>query len=391
MMTRPLDGVRVLDLSRLFPGPYATLLLSDLGAEVTKIEDPNGGDYIRYFPPFCADGSGAPFHALNRGKKSVALDLRGESGKAAFRAMLKTADVLVESFRPGVMEKLGLVPEELLEAFPRLIICRISGYGQKGDRSKRAGHDLNYAARAGALGLMKEPHPLPVQVGDLCGGAWPAAFQIVSALYHRVNSGKGAIIDVSMTDGTQSMLLLPLARRQVEDAPLGDGVDMLVGAVPAYDVYETKDGYLSVGALEPKFWARFCDAIGIQDLVGSAFSTGEEGEEVRHRIREKLKERTAVVWCAHFAGFDCCVEAVRSPEDVADNLSTAGPALAKAMDIGGAQVHMPVPALDLARGNQPDQPCSPLGADTKSVLQGLDLEPAVRSELLGSSSGDTKG
>jgi alpha-methylacyl-CoA racemase len=370
-MTRPLDGVRVLDLSRLFPGPYATLLLSDLGAEVIKVEDPNGGDYIRYFPPFCGDGSGAPFHALNRGKKSIALDLRPDSGKETFRAMLSSVDVVVESFRPGVMEKLGLGPDALLEEFPHLIICRISGYGQTGEGFERAGHDLNYAARAGVLGMMKNPQPLPVQVGDLCGGAWPAAFQICAALYQKTRTQKGCIIDVSMTDGTQSMLMLPLSRRQVEDAPTGGGVDMLVGAVPAYDVYETKAGMLSVGALEPKFWTRFCEAMELPEIADGAFATGDEGEKVRLSIQNKLKEKTADEWAKYFAPFDCCVEAVLSPDDIGDHLAEAGANLSAPMQIGDTSVHMPVPSLDLARGHQSKEPCSPLGGDTETMLAEL--------------------
>ena len=385
-MNQVLAGVRVLDLSRLFPGPYATLLLSDLGAEVTKVEDPNGGDYIRYFPPLCEDGAGAPFHALNRGKKSIALDLKKEAGKSAFRSLLMETDVLVESFRPGVMEKLGLDPDQLLNDHPHLIICRISGYGQSGEDREKAGHDLNYAARAGVLGMMDAPGALPVQIGDLCGGAWPAAFQICAALFNRTRTDQGCIIDVSMTDGAQSMLILPLARKQIErDAPIGDGVDMLVGAVPAYDVYETKEGHLAVGALEPKFWMRFCEALQLPDITGGAFATGDEGAHVRQQISDALQSRTAKEWADHFSSFDCCVEAVISPEHVAEGLKDQAGTLSASMQIGTASVHLPIPALDLARGQQPLAPCSPLGGDSKSILEGLDLDPQTQAELLGES------
>ena len=382
-MNQVLEDVRVLDLSRLFPGPFATLLLSDLGAEVTKVEDPKGGDYIRYFPPLCDDGSGAPFHALNRGKKSIALDLKTELGKTALRKLLASADVLVESFRPGVLEKLGFAPNELLADFPQLIICRISGYGQSGPDAGKAGHDLNYAARAGVLGIMKDPQALPVQIGDLCGGAWPAAFQICAALFHRTRTGRGCIIDVSMTDGAQGMLILPLARRQLEkESPIGNGVDMLAGAVPAYDVYPTKEGHLAVGALEPKFWARFCEALGLQDIAGGAFASGEEGNQVRETIRAKLQEKTAKEWALDLSDHDCCVEEVIAPEDVAGNLKSQEGTLAAPMSIGGVSVHMPMPALDLARGQQPKTPCSPLGEDTRESLTQAGVDTDTLTGLL---------
>ena len=196
-----LKGIRVLDFTRLLPGPYATQILADLGAEVIKIEEPIAGDYTRKDPLQCVDGNSYGFHALNRGKKSVSLNLKKESDRIKCEKLIATADVLIESFRPGVMKKLGFDPHELHKKYPSLIICSISGYGQNGPQHLRAGHDINYISRAGLLGLMQKPSLPPAQIADLCGGSFPAAMQIIAALYYRQNNNnQGNIIDVSMTD-----------------------------------------------------------------------------------------------------------------------------------------------------------------------------------------------
>lgn len=310
-MPGPLEHVRVLDLSRLFPGPYASLLLADLGADVVKVEAPSGGDYLRYFPPAVDDAGGAAFWALNRGKRSVALDLQDAEQREKLVALIRACDVVIESFRPGVMEKFDLGPDAILRENPRAIVCRISGYGQQGPDRLRAGHDLNYAARAGVIDVMRDKGPLPVQVADLAGGAWPAALQICAALYGREQSGKGAVIDVSMTDGAHAMLIMPLARQALDASEeIADGNDLLAGAVPSYDVYPAKEGSLAVGALEPKFWMALCSALELHDLAGDGLSTGERGEEVRAILRERFLTKTASEWAAFLAPFDCCVEEV---------------------------------------------------------------------------------
>jgi crotonobetainyl-CoA:carnitine CoA-transferase CaiB-like acyl-CoA transferase len=314
-MGRPLEGARIIDLSRLLPGPYATLLLSDLGAEIVKVEDPRGGDYLRYMPPLLADGTGAQYHALNRGKKHVVLDLRDDGDKARFLDLVKTADALVESFRPGVLERLGLGPAALQEANPGLTVCRISGFGQEGPDKHRAGHDLNYIARAGLLAMTGEPKLPPTQIADLVGGAWPAALQVTAALAEKARVGegyRGRVIDVSMTEGARATLLMPLAS-QAAGEPVSGGRHVLFGSAPAYDVYPTKDGYLTIGSIEPKFWAGVCDALGLEDHAGDAFSGGEDGEAVRAAIRAKLAEKTTAEWTEALQERDICVEAVAEP------------------------------------------------------------------------------
>ena len=313
-MPGPLAGIRVLDLSRLLPGPFCSQLLVDLGAEVIKVEDHLGGDYLRYTPPLLDDGNSVLFHALNRGKKSVSIDLKSKEGKAQFLRLLPTADVVLESFRPGVLHKLALAPATMLEEHPRLIVCSISGYGQTGPDRLKAGHDINYAARAGALGMMKEPTLLPVQVADLAGGAWPAAFQIAAALVGRERTGQGCLIDVSMTDGVFGLMAMTLSRALVEDAPLGGGADLLVGKVPCYGVYPTKDGFMSVGSLEPKFWASLCGALDRPDLLDRAFDDGASGLEVQAILAQHFSTKTTGEWTEALAAVDACVEPVNTPE-----------------------------------------------------------------------------
>ncbi len=310
-----LDGVVVLDLSRLFPGPLCTLVLSDLGAEVIKVEDEKGGDYARYYPPLLEDGNGAVFHALNRGKKSVSLDLKTDEGRAGFFRLLETADVVVESFRPGVLEKLGLGPAALAAKKPGIIVCRISGYGQDSDDKHLAGHDLNYATKAGVLGLMKDPTALPVQVADVAGGAWPAATQILAALVQRNRTGQGAVLDVSMTDSVRDMLIMARARQLAFGEDVTKGRDWLAGALPCYRVYPTKQGHLAVGALEPKFWTKFCGGVGLPDLVSNGHDQGADADAAIAAITARLSEKTALEWEAHLAPYDCCVTAVRGPDD----------------------------------------------------------------------------
>ncbi|OGQ09132.1 MAG: hypothetical protein A2138_11965 [Deltaproteobacteria bacterium RBG_16_71_12] len=363
----PLTGVRILDLSRLLPGPFCTQLLRDLGAEVIKVEDPQGGDYVRYTPPLLDDGNSVFFHALNRGKKSVVLDLKSAIDRGRFLKLVTTADVVVEGFRPGVLDKLGVGPARLLEENPRLVVCSISGYGQAGPLAKRAGHDVNYLARAGALSLMKQPTLLPVQVADLAGGALPAAFSICAALVGRATTGKGAILDVGMAQQAHGLLAMTLSRAAVPgEPPLGGGRDLLIGAVPCYGVYPTKDGHLSVGAIEPKFWQGVCAALELPDLYDRAFDSGDAADEVRAVLSTKLATRTTAAWAELFGTLDVCVEPVLAPEQ-----ALADPAFPKVdVVIGGATVSLPVPAS--AFGAPPAAERGPaLGEHTEEVLGAL--------------------
>src|SRR5216684_3555840 len=301
-----LHGVRVLDLSRLLPGGYCTQLLQAQGAQVTKIEPP-AGDPIRALP-----GGDAYFDALHRGKWLLTLDLRTEDGRNAFRRRVVDADVLVEGFRPGVMERMELGYAALAAINPALVYCAITGYGSSGRLARRAGHDLNYLARSGALSLMPLRDGVPtipgLQVADLAGGL-EAAFSITAALVARARTGRGSRVEVSMTDLMRSWTALPRAARGAGLAGLP-----LTGELPCYHVYAVTDGFLTVAALESDFWAAFCRAIHREDLKDCQFDPAAIDV-----VQATLRPATRAEWMARFGDQDVCVEpALRLDESEAD-------------------------------------------------------------------------
>ena len=316
-----LDGVRVLDLTRLLPGPFATMLFADMGADVIKVEDPTRGDYARYYPPMVGESS-AFFRSLNRNKRAVTLDLKADEGTELFRQLVDSADVVVESFRPGVLERLGFGIDALRERYPELIVCSITGYGQTGPKRQAAGHDANYLALSGLLdrnGRRGHPPHVPgFQLADIGGGALYAALGITSALYRREQTGEGTHLDISMTEGALSFLAPAIARHSAGDVDeRGDG--MLTGGLPSYRVYPTADDrYLAVAALEPKFWAPFVEAIGAGDLAGQSMIGGEDGREVARQIGEILESEPLDHWTELFSDLDVCVEPVLELDEVLD-------------------------------------------------------------------------
>ena len=319
----PLQSIRVLDLSRLLPGPFCTMILADFGAEVIKIEEPKLGDYARFYEPK-VDEYGAMFHSLNRNKKSVALNLKAEEDKQKFLQLVKDADVLVESFRPGVMERLGLNYEILKEINPRLIYCAITGYGQTGPYAKLPGHDINFISYAGLLHLMGERDGKPlvpaVQVGDIGGGAYPAVVGILLALQEREKSGEGQFVDISMLDGVLSWLqaTLPNYLQAGEDVKRGE--QMLSGGLACYEVYQTKDSrWLSVGALEPKFWQAFCETIGKPDFIGKLNAPIDEQYRMKHEIQSIIFTKTLDEWMELFKKVEACVSPVLDFSEVVEH------------------------------------------------------------------------
>jgi alpha-methylacyl-CoA racemase len=304
----PLAGVRVLDLSRLLPGPYATLVLADLGADVVKVEDPRGGDYLRWMPPLAGEQSGL-FHAVNRNKRSLALDLRHPRGVGAFLRLARRFDVVVESFRPGVMERLGVGYDPLRRENPGIVLCSISGYGQEGPYRDRAGHDIDYVAMAGVLALngpAERPFPLGVQVADVAGGAWPAVAGILAALVGRASSGSGAHVDVSMAEGALALLALQHGAADARGTPLRRGEEQLTGGSACYGVYRARDGgFVALGALEPKFFQAFCEAVGRPELAAAQFEDGGRGPHAE--LAAIFAGRTREEWSAFAARHDVCV------------------------------------------------------------------------------------
>ncbi|MCB9683208.1 MAG: CoA transferase [Alphaproteobacteria bacterium] len=371
---RPLEGVRVLDLSRYLPGPFLTRILADLGAEVIKVEPPTG-EGLRWMPPR-AHGMGVTFGSLNAGKASLALDLKKPEAQALIHALLPEVDVLVEGFRPGVMDRLGLPWATLLDAHPRLIGVSLSGFGQSGPLSQRAGHDLGYVARAGVLGLFGPadgPPSVPgVQMADVAGGTLPAAIGVLGALLERARTGRGRHLDISLTRGVFSFATYAMAQAAAgHTEPRGAGV--LTGGVPCCRCYATADDrHLAFTPLEPDFYALFCTLVDRPDLAGRGYEMGRGGEQVADALAAIFRTRTLAEWEAFLDGHDVCVEPVRTPAEAAAHPEFEG----VIKDAGG------VPVVQLAIGVPPEAlptpaPPSPLGADGAAVLARLGVAPAI--------------
>ncbi len=317
-----LQAIRVLDLTRLLPGPYCTLMLADFGAEVIKVEDPVAGDYLRDFEPKL-DTDSAVFHSLNRNKKSICLDLKTEKERSHFLKLVETADVVMESFRPGVMKRLGLDYETLKQINPRLIYCAITGYGQTGPYKDKPGHDINYLSYAGLLHVMGEKDRKPVipatQIADIGGGAYPAIAGILLALFEREKTGKGQLVDVSMLDGVVSWMhmLLPnvFAEREVTR-----GEELLNGGFACYQVYETKDNrFLSMGGIEQKFWKVFCEGIERQDFIDCLDAPKEKQEQMIHETQTIIARKTLEEWLDIFSEKEACVTPVKIMEETLED------------------------------------------------------------------------
>jgi crotonobetainyl-CoA:carnitine CoA-transferase CaiB-like acyl-CoA transferase len=320
----PLDGIRVLDLTRLLPGPYCSLLLADYGADVIKVEDPKSGDYARWYEPRLNDSKSAMFISLNRNKRSITLDLKAEKDKEMFIDLVKTADVLIESFRPGVMDRLGLGYEELKLHNPKLIYCAITGYGQTGPYANSAGHDLNFLSYSGLLHLqgVKSGKPLipSVQIGDIGGGALMAAVGILLAIMENRKSNRGQFVDISMLDGALSWMHTILPNYWATGELPNRGELTLNGGKACYEVYRTQDNrFLSVGALEYKFWNNFCKVIGKEELIDQLDAPLEQQHRMKEEVQAILLQKTLAEWIERFDGIDACVSPVLTPEELIEN------------------------------------------------------------------------
>ncbi|MDX2093206.1 MAG: CaiB/BaiF CoA-transferase family protein [Kofleriaceae bacterium] len=317
-----LTGIRVLDLSRLLPGPFLTMVLADMGADVVKIEDPRVGDYLRAFPPAKGGVSGR-YLAVNRGKRSLALDLKQPAARDAFLKLVEQADVVVESFRPGVMAKLGLAYETLAARNPKIIVCSISGYGQTGPYVERAGHDLNYIALSGVLamgGLAGGAPMMPgVQIADIAGGALWSATAILGALVGRHRTGRGTHLDISMAEGALTLLTAELGNLDCGVKPTR-GTETLNGGLACYSIYRTKDDrFLAVGALEPKFWIALNTAIGRTPNVAEIVGNASEQAKTRTALADVFATKTAAEWNEILGKHDCCVEIVTEVDELPEH------------------------------------------------------------------------
>ena len=322
MRPKPLDGVRVLDLTRLLPGPVATLHLADMGADVVKIEDTETGDYARATGP-ARGRSSVFFQLVNRNKRAIRLDLKQPQGREVLLRLAKGAEILVEGFRPGVMARLGVGYDELAAVNPRLVYCSITGYGQDGPYADRAGHDINYIGYAGVgdqIGTEEAPVVPNFQIADLLGGALTPVMGILAALIDARSSGRGRHVDVAMTDAVFAHAILPLLGFLEHGKAPGRGTGMLGGGLPCYNVYRTRDGrYMAVGALERKFWETLCDILGCPELKEKHIVYGEEARPVRERLAEIFASRAQREWADLFARADCCVSPILTMDEALAN------------------------------------------------------------------------
>src|SRR3954470_2531486 len=308
--------MRVLDLTLLLPGGFCTLLFADMGAEVLKVEDTGMGDYIRWAPPYYEGAAksteSALYLSLNRGKRSIRLNLKEERGREVLLRLVRDYDVLIEGNRPGVMDRLGVGYERLAQENPAVGYCAITGYGQDRPDRDRAGHDMNYLGLGALLGLTGEKGAPPVQsagqVADLGGGGLMAAFGILAALRERDSSGKGQFVDISMADGALSWLGMVAGRYFAEGAAPDRGELELAGRLICYRPYACKDGWVTLGALEPKFWQAWCRGVGREDLIEKQFEA--PGSDAHTEVERIFLSRTRDEWAEFAANVDCCLEPV---------------------------------------------------------------------------------
>jgi alpha-methylacyl-CoA racemase len=401
MSDGPLAGLRVLDLSRLLPGGFCSLLLADLGAEVLKVEDTAMGDYVRWAPPYYegADESAksAMYLALNRGKRSARLNLKEERGREVLLRLAKDYDVLLESFRPGVLDRLGVGCERLRGENPGLVYCAISGYGQDGPYRDRSGHDMNYLGLIGLLGLTGERDGPPVQpagqIADIGGGGLMAAFAILAALRERDRSGEGQFVDVSMADGALSWLALVAGRYFCEGTPQKRGDLELAGAIICYRPYACKDGWVTLGALEPKFWQAWCRGVDREDLIEKQFE--RPGSEAHAEVERIFLERTRDDWREFASNHDCCLEPILDLDEALDSELVRAREMVVELEQPGAgrirQLGVPV-KLGRTPGRV-DAPGPALGEHTDEVLTALGYpdEEIERLKEAGAVAGPAKG
>jgi len=314
----PLTGIRILDLTQLYPGPLATMMLADMGADVVRLEHPSRPDNIHILPPFIGEESAA-YLTLNRSKRSLALDTGNEEGRKVFFDLVRTADVVMEQFRPGVLDKIGIGYEKAVQFNPRIIYVSITGFGQEGPYRQKAGHDINYISLAGLLSHVKKRDEMVLpgfQTADVVGGGYMSVIGCMAALWHRQITGKGQRVDVSMTDCIMPMLTLQLAQywgRQENDEIMNPFDD----SFPFYGVYECADGKsVSLGALEQKFWAGFCQMAGKPEWLGLQFPTGDEKRKVREEVARLFRSKSRDEWLKLAEVHDVCLSSIHEMEDL---------------------------------------------------------------------------
>jgi alpha-methylacyl-CoA racemase len=408
-MRLPLEGIRVLDLSRLLPGGFCSLLLADFGAEVLKVEDTGQGDYIRWAPPYYdgADDSAksALFLSLNRNKRSIRIDLKSAGGREVLLRLVREYDVVLESFRPGVLDRLGVGYERMREENPGIVYCAISGYGQTGPKREASGHDMNYLGLIGLLGLTGEAdevggHPTQAagQIADLGGGALMAAFGIMAALRERdggaggagdsgtrsPGSGEGQFVDVSMADGALSWLAMVAGQYLADGVVPRRGEQLLAGAVICYRPYQCADGWVTLGALEPKFWRAWCRGVGREELIGEQFE--KPGSDAHIQVCEIFRGRTRAEWERFAREHDCCLEPVLELDEALVSELVREREMVVALDQPGVEGGVRQLGIPVKLGRTPGEhnrlPGPALGEHTEQVLRAAGYDDERIAELI---------
>jgi len=385
-----LSDLRILDLTRLLPGGYCTALLADLGAEVLKVEDTGMGDYVRWAPPYYEgaedSAKSALFLALNRGKRSIRLNLKEAAGREALMRLVDDHDVVVEGFRPGVMDRLGVGYEALRERNSKIVYCAITGYGQTGPYTTRSGHDMNYLGLVGMLDLSGPPDGPPVQaagqIADLGGGGLMAAYAILAAVREADRSGEGQLVDVSMADGALSWLTMAAGQYLADGRVPRRGAEGLTGGFVCYRPYACADGYVTMGALEPKFWAAWCHGVGREDLMDKAFEA--PGSVAHAEVEQVFSARTQAEWKAFADQHDCCLEPVLDLGEALDSdLVKEREMVVEVRQPGAHQVvrQLGHPVKFSRTPADARQPGPALGEHTAEVLAGLGYSQQEIAEL----------
>lgn len=368
---RPLEGLLVLDFSTLLPGPLAGLILAEAGARVVKIERPGRGDEMRTYEPRVGADS-INFAMLNRGKQSIALDLKAQDAVERLKPLIQRADVLIEQFRPGVMERLGLGYDALRRINPKLVYCSITGWGQTGPKAQVAAHDLNYIAETGVLGLAAgadgAPVVPPVLAADIAGGAYPAVMNIMFALRQRDITGLGAYLDIAMADSMFSFLYWGLGSGFAGSGWPKAGGELVTGGSPRYQIYKAADGrYIAAAPLEDKFWENFARIIELPEAMRDPAAPTSQAIAA---VAERIATRTSAEWQAAFDGHDVCCSVVATLEEaVADPQVAARRLMGHTLKAGGQELPaLPVPLAPTFRPEASRGIAPPLGETTDPLL-----------------------
>jgi crotonobetainyl-CoA:carnitine CoA-transferase CaiB-like acyl-CoA transferase len=377
-MYQPLSGYKIIDCSRLLPYQYCTLLLGDLGSEVLKIEEPGRGDYGRW-DDFNEPGrERLAFPMANRNKKSLTLNLKEKAGREILLKLAQKYDVLLETFRPGTMERLGLDYRSVKEVNPRIIYCSGTGFGQTGPYRLKAGHDINYISLAGILGVCGIQTGRPVIPGvpfaDMVGGGVFTALAIIAALLGRENTGEGKYIDVAMTDVMTSLNIMNIAIALTQKTGRGMMPFSLRGLSLCYNVYKTKDGkFVSIGDLESKFWRNLCTEIGREDLIDKNYHNYQDGDETTESLKILFASKTQAEWIEFMKGVDDCFSPVYSPEETLDDphLKSRGMITHMADPQRGEMLQIGFPALFSEELDYKRSPAPFLGENTGEILREL--------------------